>query len=141
MELAPTMFANALPMCETKMRLWLSEEKTTTIALFLVCDLLEKMKDKSVPLWPTMMPAVFNCLTHAKAEIRIPACYAVNLAAPLPQFAEATPKVLQELSKILSAGVQKKGRKEKAKARMALDNAVAALLALGVHRPNECGSD
>merc|ERR1719329_1634999 len=108
MELAPNMFVQALPSCEEKIKLWLSEETTTTIALFLVCDILEKMKDKSVPMWPTMMPAVFNCLTHAKAEIRIPACYAVNLAVPLPQFADATPKALQQLSQILSAGIQKK---------------------------------
>lgn len=138
MELAPTFFVEALPKCEEKIRLWMSEEKTITIALFLVCDLLEKMKERSVPLWPTMIPAVFPCLTHAKAEIRIPACYAVNLAAPLSQFAEATPQALKELSQILSAPVQKKGRKEKAKARMALDNAVAATLALAVNRPNEC---
>jgi len=140
MEVAPATFDAALDQCQTKLQLWLSDEKTTTIALFLVCDLLEKMKDRSVRLWPVMMPAVFNCLTHAKAEIRIPACYAVNLAAPLPQFAEATPKALQELSKILNAQVPKKGRKEKAKAKMALDNAVAALLALAVHRPAECGA-
>jgi len=138
MELAPTFFVEALPKCEEKIRLWMSEEKTITIALFLVCDLLEKMKERSVPLWPTMIPAVFGMLTHAKAEIRIPACYAVNLAAPLSQFAEATPQALKELSQILSAPVQKKGRKEKAKARMALDNAVAATLALAVNRPNEC---
>jgi F0F1-type ATP synthase delta subunit len=139
MELAPAIFAEALPKCEEKIRLWMSEEKTKTIALFLVCDLLEKMKERSVPLWPTMIPAIFPCLTHAKAEIRIPACYAVNLAAPLNQFAEATPKALEELSKILGAPVPK-GRKEKAKARMALDNAVAATLALAVHRPGECGA-
>lgn len=136
MEVVPDQFVNLLPHCETKMKLWLGSKQNATLALFLACDLLQHLKDKSQPLWPLMMPAIFEALTNSEADIRIPAAYAINLAAPITAFGEAATEAHTRLASILAAPAPKKRREEKAK--VALDNAVAAMLSLAVHRPEQC---
>eukprot|EP00435_Cladocopium_sp_Y103_P017676 s1906_g4.t1 len=66
------------------------------------------------------------------------AAYAVNLAAPLPKFAEAAPEVFKALAKLLSAPKPKK-RDEKAK--IAMDNAVAAMLSMLKDKGQLCPPD
>lgn len=136
MEVMPETFVSALPFCETKMKLWLSSKQNCTLALFLACDLLQHLKEASSPVWPTIFPAIFTALTNEDAEIRIPAAYAINLAAPIAAFAEAAPEAYTKLQAILSAPAPRKRREEKAK--VAMDNAVAAMLALAVHKPDKC---
>jgi len=136
MEVMPDTFVNALQFCQEKMKVWLNDAKNCTLALFLACDLLQHLKEKSAPLWPIMFPAIFAALTNQDAEIRIPAAYAINLASPIPAFAEAAPEAIAKLTAILSAPAPKKRREEKAK--VAMDNAVAAMLALAVNKPDQC---
>jgi len=136
MEVVPDQFVQLLPHCETKMNDWLSQKQNATLALFLACDLLQHLKDKSTPVWKTMMPAIFKALTEAEADLRIPAAYAINLASPIPAFNEAAGEAVRVLQQILNAPAPKKRREEKAK--VALDNAVAAMLALAVNKPDQC---
>jgi AcrR family transcriptional regulator len=136
MEVLPDQFVAVLGHCEAKMKEWLASEQNATLALFLACDLLQHLKEKSQTLWPFMFPAIFQALTHKEADIRIPAAYAINLAAPIPAFSEAAAEATKKLQSILNAPAPKKKREEKAK--VALDNAVAAMLALAVHKPDQC---
>lgn len=136
MEVVPDQFVQLLPHCEGKMKEWLSQKQNGTLALFLACDLLQHLKSKSMPVWPTMMPAIFEALTNPDADLRIPAAYAVNLASPIAEFAEAAGQAVNKLQQILNAPAPKKRREDKAK--VALDNAVAAMLALAVHKPDQC---
>merc|ERR1719160_2136054 len=38
--------------CVDKMKLWLSTAENKVLALYLACDLLEHLGQKSVPMWP-----------------------------------------------------------------------------------------
>jgi len=136
MEVMPESFVPILDHCEAKMKEWLSSKQNATLALFLACDLLQHLKEASQKLWPFMFPAIFGALTDADPDIRIPAAYAINLAAPIPAFSAAAGEAAGKLAAILNAPAPKKRREEKAK--VALDNAVAAMLALAVHKADQC---
>eukprot|EP00434_Breviolum_minutum_P028635 symbB.v1.2.025339.t1/scaffold2431.1/size102990/3 len=71
-------------------------------------------------------------------NLQTAAAYAINLAAPLPKFAEAAPEVFKALAKLLSAPKPKK-RDEKAK--VAMDNAVAAMLSMLKDKGQLCPPD
>merc|ERR1719387_125691 len=61
----------------------------------------------------------------------------MNLAAAIPAFAEVAPAVFQKLAKLL--GAQKKASKKKdLMAKMAIDNAAAALVRLSQHQVASC---
>lgn len=135
MEVAPELcvaICGANGALETKLKMWLSSKQNATLALFLACDLLQHLKEHSQPLWPVIMPAIFGALVDTEADLRIPAAYAVNLAAPIPAFGEAVGEAFSKLGQILSAPAPRKKREDKAK--VALDNAVAAMLALAIHQ-------
>jgi len=136
MQVMPAAFAQMLPHCEAKMKEWLSVKQNSTLALFLACDLLQHLKEQSNPLWSFMFPAIFAALKNEDADLRIPAAYAINLAAPIPSFSEAAGEATKIISEILSAPAPRKRREEKAK--VALDNAVAAMLSLAVNMPDQC---
>jgi len=105
------------------------------LGLWLTCDLIKNLREQSESVWPAAMPTVFNSLTCKNPDARIAASYAVNLAAPLPSFAEVARGAFVTLAQV-AAGSEPKKREEKAK--MAMDNAVAALLSLAVHQANLC---
>jgi len=117
------------------MRQWLASKDNRTLALFLAADLLKHLKDASKPAWPVFMPNVIQCLTDEDAEVRTPASYCINLAAPLPEFAEAAPKCFEILGQVVGAPAPKK-KDEKAK--VASDNAVSALVSLAGAHANSC---
>ena len=62
----------------------------------------------------------------------------MNLAAPLAKFSEASPEVFKALSKLLS-GPKPKKRDEKAK--IAMDNAVAAMMSMLKEKGQLCPAD
>jgi len=121
------------------MKVWFTQKNNATLALFLACDILQHLKERSTPQWEVMMPAIFSAMTQEDADLRIPAAYAINLASSIPAFAQAAPEAVNKLRAILTAPTPKKRREEKAK--IALDNAVAAMLALAVHQPEKCDAD
>jgi hypothetical protein len=117
---------------------WLANKRTKVLALHLACDLLEHLKEHTVPIWPIFMTPLFDALGDVDTEARIGAAYAVNNAASIPQFAEAAPEAFNRLAMIVSGPAPKK-RDEQGK--MASDNAVAALLALARHASAQCPPD
>jgi len=140
MSVAPTEFLQCLPQCVERMRRWISTPENKTLALYLGCDLIANLKEKSEPAWPVFMPEVFQVIGGKDADARTAAAYAINLAAPLASFAEAAPQAFRRLAEVVSHA--KPGRlKRDEKSRMALDNAVAALLTLAKEQPSHCPPD
>mmetsp|Transcript_4884 Transcript_4884/g.15357 ORF Transcript_4884/g.15357 Transcript_4884/m.15357 type:complete len:1114 (-) Transcript_4884:70-3411(-) len=135
MEVAPAEFLQALPECQQRIMAWLQVKENKCLALFLGCDLLKNLKEKSEPAWPVLMPAVMECLCDQDPEVRIPAAYAVNLAAPLDRFAEAAGAAFRRLAQIVGGPAPKRSQQ---RAKVALDNATSALLALAVAKSSLC---
>jgi len=138
MEVAQQDFLPCLTECGNRIQQWLASQDNRALALFLAADMLKHLKDASKPAWPIFMPAVISCLTDKDPDVRTPASYCINLAAPLPDFAEAAPKCFQILAQVVSAPAPKK-KDEKAK--VALDNAVSALVALAKSASSVCPGD
>jgi len=132
---APVEFVQCLPECGQRLEQWLNLKQNKTLALYLACDLLENLKESSGPLWPTFMPAVFAALGDKNPEVRIPAAYAVSLAAPLAMFAEAAPQAFKLIAQLVNGPPPKK-RDEQGK--VALDNAVSALIFLAKEKSALC---
>jgi len=86
-------------------------------------------------VWPVFIPAVFAALQDADPDVRTPAAYAINLASPLAIFDEAAPQAFNVLGQIVGGPAPKK-RDDKGK--VALDNAVSALLVLAKEKPHLC---
>lgn len=118
-----------------KFAAWLNEPVTRVLALHLACDLVEQLKDKSCPYWPAFMMKVFELIKDKDAEVRISANYVINLAAEVPQFSEASPEAY---NLIFNQVEGKMPKKKDENAMIAIDNAVAALLSLGVHKKQQC---
>jgi len=135
MKVSPAEFVKCLPEVSGRMQLWLSNKKQRTLGLFLACDLLEHLKEHSQSVWPIFMPVLFQSLVDSDPEVRIPAAYAINLASPIAAFAEAAPQAFRGLAQIVGGPAPKK-RDEKAK--VAFDNAVAALLGLAKNKAAQC---
>lgn len=135
MEVAPTEFLQCLPVCTEKMTQWLSIKFNRVPALFLGCDMLKHLKEKSEPCWPVLFPGVFRALHDKDPDVRTPAAYAISLAAPLPNFAQAAPQAFRDLAQIVGGPTPKK-RDEDAK--IAFDNAVSALCALAKDKADVC---
>mmetsp|Transcript_72239 Transcript_72239/g.224078 ORF Transcript_72239/g.224078 Transcript_72239/m.224078 type:complete len:1116 (-) Transcript_72239:70-3417(-) len=135
MQAAPAEFLQCLPECGRRMAVWLSTKQNRVLALFLGCELLKNLKEQSEYVWPTLMPAVAQSLRNQDPEVRIPGAYAVNLASPLPNFAQAAPEAFRQLAQIVSGATPKKSQE---RAKVALDNATAALLALAIAQGQNC---
>jgi len=137
MEVAPTEFMQCLQPCGQKIGTWIGSGQKV-LALYLACDLMLHLKDQSVAAWPVFMPEVFRALGDADADLRTAAAYAVNLGAPLAGFAEAAPEAFRRLGAIVGAA---RPKKRDNKAKLAFDNAVAALLSLAAEKAKLCPSD
>lgn len=130
MKANPDACVPALPGCVEKMNLWFRSPENKVLALYLACDLLEHMGQRSVPVWPQFMETVIQNLHDKDPDARQAAAYAVNLASKIPEFKQAASTVFKMLGQWL---VQKAPKKRDEKARSAVDNAVAAMLQLSVH--------
>jgi len=138
MEVAPQDFMQCLPVCGQKIEQWLSTKQHKTLALFLACDLILHLKEQSESVWPAFMPAVFQALQDSDPDVRTPAAYAINLASPLAKFDEAAPSAFKLLGQIVGGPAPKK-RDDKGK--VALDNAVSALMVLAKEKPALCPAE
>jgi len=135
MESNAEQFLQCLPECSLNLTNWLQVKQYRIIAMFLACDLVKNLHKESQPTWPVFMPCIFQSLSDKDVDVRIPACYLINLAAPFPDFSEAAPQAFKQLAQIVNAPAPKK-RKERQK--IALENAVAALLMLARHQGVHC---
>jgi len=81
------------------------------------------------------MPEVFQALGDSNHDLRTVAAYAVHLAAPLDNFAEAAPDAFLRLALIVGSA---RPKKRDNKPKLAFDNAVAALFALAVEKAPLC---
>jgi len=138
MQATPMEFLPCLNDCGQRMGQWLSQPKNRTLGLWLACDMLNHLKDKSEPVWPVFMPTIFQAFADQDYDLRIAAFYAINLAAPIERFSEAAPEAFRRLGQYIA---QKEPKKRDEKAKMARDNAVAALLALAKDKPQLCPQD
>jgi len=135
MQVAPVEFLQCLPECQQRISLWLQAKQNRVLALFLGCELIRHLKEQSEPAWPIFMPAVFQSLCDQDPEERIPAAYAVNLAAPLASFSQAAPEAFRRLAQVVNGPAP---RKSQERAKVALDNATSALLALATAKGELC---
>lgn len=136
MQVSPDDFAaQVLSTCGERLTQWLQHKQCRALALFLGCDLLDKLKEKSQPVWSVMMPAIFSGLHDEDADIRIPCAYAVGLAAPLPSFAQAAPDAFRKLAALVTAPPPKKKDDQ---GKIAMDNCVSALFLLARYQSPQC---
>uniref|UniRef100_A0A6U9NR28 TOG domain-containing protein n=1 Tax=Zooxanthella nutricula TaxID=1333877 RepID=A0A6U9NR28_9DINO len=138
MQSAPQEFLQCLPECSTRIQQWLATKEHKPLALFLACDIIKNLKELSEQAWPVIMPAVLDSLGNKDADVRIPAAYAVNLAAPLPKFADAAPQAFQRLAQLIGGPAPKKRDNQ---AKVAMDNCVSAMFSLAKHQLPRCPPD
>jgi hypothetical protein len=134
----PTGFLQYKSDLASQLQKWLSSKTNLVLALHFACDCLEHLKGESCQLWPIFMNHVFEGLGDKDADVRTAAAYAMNLAAVIPQFDEAAPEAFRRLAKVVGGPAPKK-RDDTAK--LAMDNAAAALFTLGFEKPNSCPPD
>jgi len=135
MQVAPQEFLQCLPDCSNRMAQWLTAPQSKALALLLACDMIQHLKEHSEQAWPVFMDAVLLSLGDKDPELRIPAAFAISLAAPLPNFSKAAPEAFKRLAQIVSGPAPKK-RDDNAK--IARDNCVSALFALARDKPTLC---
>lgn len=138
MQVNSSEFLPLLEECGRRLTAWIGAPHSKVVAMYLGCDLVEHLKENSEPLWPCLMPEVFNGLGSSDADARIAAAYAVNLAAPLASFSQAAGEAFRRLAVIL--GGKGPGKRD-TKGRLAVDNAVAAMLTLAKEKPSCCPPD
>jgi len=136
MEVAAEHFLPCLPACAQKIGEWLQSKQNKVLALYLACDVLAHLQEKSESAWPVFMPEVFRSLVlDADPDARTAAAYAINMAAPLQSFNEVAPLAFQKLAQILTGPKPKKRDK---KGKLAWDNAIAALFTLAKEKSALC---
>merc|ERR1711874_523353 len=106
----------------------MSTKRNMILGLHLGCDLIMHLKDASEPVWPILMPDVFRALNDEDSDARTAACFAINVAAPLPNFTLAAPEAFRCLAQLLVVGPRVKRRDDKT--RIAFEHAVAAIFNL-----------
>merc|ERR1719456_1537735 len=106
------------------------------LGLFLMCDMVEHLREHSQPFWSWGMKAVIGNLHDKDPGNRQASAYCVNLAASLPIFAEVAPTAFQGLIALVS-GAKSIKKKDEA-ANVAMDNAVAAIFRLLLHQKQQC---
>jgi len=135
MKVSPKEFQPAMQPCTERIKQWLSHKQTKVVGLYLACDMIEHLKELSEPAWPTFMPALFEGILDSDPDVRTAAAYAINLAAPLAAFAQAAPDAFRRIAQHVS-GAKPKKRDDKGK--VAVDNAIAALLSLAKEKGQLC---
>lgn len=136
MEVATEHFLPCVPLCAERIASWIQTKQNKVLGLYLACDLLSHLREKSESAWPAFMPEVFRSLgDNEDADARTAAAYAINMAAPLSSFAEASPEAFRRLAHIVGGA---RPKKRDAKGKLAFDNAVAALFALAKDKSAQC---
>jgi len=135
MKVSPNEFLPALQACTERIKQWLSHKSTKVVGLYLACDMIEHLKELSEPAWPAFMPTLFEGVLDSDPDVRTAAAYAINLAAPLAKFAEAAPDAFRRIAQHVGGA---KAKKRDDKAKVAMDNAVAALLSLAKEKGQLC---
>ncbi|CAE7672178.1 sal3, partial [Symbiodinium pilosum] len=138
MKVSPEQFLPCLSGCAQRIQQWVATKENKVLGLYLVCDLLDHLKEHSESAWPIFMPKIFESIHDEDADARTAAAYAVNLAAPLAKFAEATPEAFKRLAVVVG---KPKPKKRDEKAKVAMDNAVAAMLSLLKDKGQLCPPD
>merc|ERR1719183_451885 len=132
--------------CGRRIETWMNNSRYKVVAFYLACDLLEHLREASQPVWSTFMGPVFRCLgmtpsgpveLDKDSEARTAAAYALNLAASIEAFVDA-PTAFRCIAAILA---QPAPKKRDGSAKLAHDNAVAALLSLAKDKPAGCPAD
>jgi len=98
------------------------------MAVFLVCDMLEHLRDRIVQHWGKFMPQLLQDVIHQSAALRQPACYAVCWAAREAAFAPLAVSFAQNLAQVVTQARNSKSKKAGKPAQACADNALAALL-------------
>ena len=93
-----------------------------SLALYVACDYLEHLASDSVSAWPLFMDALFTAVTDPELQLRQAACYGVNVAARIPEFATVATQAAQRLMMT----IEQPNARSKTNL-MATENAVAAL--------------
>merc|ERR1712025_605598 len=107
--------------------MWMAQKGFKGLALYMACEVVDKLKEDSVACWPQFMGEVIKSIGDKDPEVAVAAHYCVNVASPLPHFASYAKDAFQRLSQLVSS---KKPKKTDDKAKISFDNAVAALLRL-----------
>ena len=68
-----------------------------SLALYVACDSLEHLGSASVSSWPLFMDQLFAAVTDPEIQLRQAACYGVNVASRIPEFASVAPQAAQRL--------------------------------------------
>jgi len=142
MEVSADHFLPCLPVCSERIGKWLQSKQNKVLGLYLSCDILLHLKERSQSIWPVFMPQVFKSLEmgakgpcEEDADARLAAAYAINVAAPYAAFEEAAAEAYRRLAKIVGSP---RPKKRDSSGRKALDNAVAALMSLIREKPGSC---
>lgn len=138
MKVSPEQFLPCLSGCAERIQQWVATKENKVLGLYLVCDLLDHLKEHSQSAWPIFMPKIFESIHDEDPDARTAAAYAVNLAAPLAKFAEAAPEAFKRVAMVVG---KPKPKKRDEKAKIAMDNAVAALLSLLKDKGQLCPPD
>jgi len=136
MEVATEHFLPCLPRCAQKIGEWLQSKQNKVLGLYLACDILAQLREKSESAWPVFMPVVFSSLIGEEdPDARTAAAYAINMAAPLQSFNEVAPLAFTKLAQILNGA---KPKKRDTKGKLAWDNAIAAFFTLAKEKGPLC---
>jgi len=142
MEVGPDEFSQTvLAPVSQKMAALLSMPDHRPLGLLLGCNMLEHLKHRSEPVWQVLFPEVFKAI-DALSTSTVPAVlastyatWAINLAAPLPNFGMAAPDAFRKVAMVVR---DYKPKKRDEKGKVALDNAVAALVSLAKAQAPQC---
>lgn len=139
MAAAPEEFTQqALNECGERMTQWNTKKEFRVSVVHVGSELLKNLKEASQPIWSSFMESVFEGLVDEEADMRISSSYAINLAAQIQAFSSAAPQAFKEVAKCLAKSASKK---RDMSMKMAMDNAVSALLQLLLGFPDQCPAD
>lgn len=137
MEVSPAAFCDPsiLALVSEKLRLWLPQKNLKVLALYLCCDLVEKLKVQSVQIWPVFMQAVCAACSDPDDDAVTGAVYCISMAAGLQEFNEVAPDAFRKLAQIVGG---KPPKKRDNAANLKWDNSIAALFNLAKEKLPLC---
>eukprot|EP00913_Durusdinium_trenchii_P031742 g29727.t1 len=62
MKVSPAEFLPCLPQCAERIQQWVATKENKVLGLYLVCDLLDNLKEHSESAWPIFMPKIFESI-------------------------------------------------------------------------------
>ncbi|CAK9022204.1 Importin-5 (Imp5) (Importin subunit beta-3) (Karyopherin beta-3) (Ran-binding protein 5) (RanBP5) [Durusdinium trenchii] len=70
MKVSPAEFLPCLPQCAERIQQWVATKENKVLGLYLVCDLLDNLKEHSESAWPIFMPKIFESIFDVDADAR-----------------------------------------------------------------------